>query len=51
LLYRALPELEPTRPMPHTVFGKHLLADFYCARFDAEEQSYEELITVEDDPS
>ena len=31
-----------------TVLGKHLMADFYCARFDAGDGSFEELITVDD---
>ncbi|WP_182868044.1 hypothetical protein [Stieleria mannarensis] len=36
---------------PRTFLGKQIIADFYCARFDAEEESYEDLITVEDNPS
>ncbi|QEF96839.1 hypothetical protein Mal15_08690 [Stieleria maiorica] len=36
---------------PRTFMGKQIIADFYCARFDAEEESYEDLITVEDNPS
>ncbi|MCA9138060.1 MAG: hypothetical protein KDB00_14910 [Planctomycetales bacterium] len=43
LLYRSM-----SPPAPRTFMGKHLIADFYCARFDAKEQSYEDLITVED---
>jgi hypothetical protein len=31
-----------------SVLGKHLIADFFCARFDAGDGSYEELITVDD---
>ncbi|MDV6031106.1 MAG: hypothetical protein F9B45_13575 [Phycisphaera sp. RhM] len=36
---------------PRTFLGKQMIADFYCARFDAKEESYEDLITVEDNPS
>ncbi|WP_145390736.1 hypothetical protein [Stieleria neptunia] len=36
---------------PRTFMGKQMIADFYCARFDAKEESYEDLITVEDNPS
>ncbi|MEO1618156.1 MAG: hypothetical protein AAFV88_20040 [Planctomycetota bacterium] len=43
ILYRSL----VSHPLPRTFFGKHIIADFYGARFDAEEQSYEDLITVE----
>ena len=46
ILYRSM-----TPPSPRTFFGKHMIADFYCARFDASESSFEDLITVEDDPS
>ncbi len=42
-LYRSM-----APPAPRTFFGKHLIADFYCARFDADDRSYEDLITVED---
>tara|TARA_R110002049_G_scaffold27321_2_gene94249 strand:+ start:464517 stop:466463 length:1947 start_codon:yes stop_codon:yes gene_type:complete len=31
-----------------TVLGKHLLADFFCGRFDTGDGSIEELITVDD---
>jgi hypothetical protein len=34
---------------PRTFFGKQMIADFYCARFDADSQTYEDLITVEGD--
>ncbi|MEM0926827.1 MAG: hypothetical protein AAGJ83_12375 [Planctomycetota bacterium] len=43
MLYRSLRRPEA----PRTFFGKQVMADFYCGRFDAEEQSYEDLITVE----
>ena len=46
ILYRSL---EPSTP--RTFFGKQLNTDFYCARFDAKEQSYEDLITVENEPN
>jgi hypothetical protein len=45
ILYRSL---APSGP--RTFLGKQLIADFYCARFDAKEESYEDLITVEDQP-
>ncbi|MEM6474031.1 MAG: hypothetical protein AAF802_31060 [Planctomycetota bacterium] len=45
LFYRSLARAE----LPRTFFGKHMIADFYCARFDPEEQSYEDLVTVEND--
>ena len=31
-----------------TVLGKHLIADFYCAKFDAGSGSFSEIITVDD---
>ena len=43
VFYRSLAE-----QVPRTFFGKQMIADFYCARFDAESKAYEELITVED---
>lgn len=46
ILYRSLAESGP-----RTFFGKQMIADFYCARFDAESQTYEDLITVEGDLS
>lgn len=42
ILYRSLGD-----SVPRTFFGKHMIADFYCARFDSKDQSYEDLITVE----
>ena len=44
MIYRSLVAGDRTR----TVLGKHLIADFYCARFDSGDGSYEELITVDD---
>ena len=46
IVYRSMAESGP-----RTFFGKQIIADFYCARFDAKKQSYEDLITVEDNPS
>lgn len=46
ILYRSM-----AQSVPRTFFGKHMIADFYCARFDAKEHSFEDLITVEDNPS
>lgn len=46
ILYRSM-----SAPAPRTFLGKHMIADFYCARFDAKEESYEDLITVEDNAS
>lgn len=46
ILYRSM-----APSAPRTFMGKHLIADFYCARFDAKQESYEDLITVEDDPN
>jgi hypothetical protein len=43
LLYRSLADR-----VPRTFFGKQMIAGFYAARFDASEQTYEDLITVED---
>ncbi len=43
LLYRSLGQ-QRTR----TFLGKHMLADFYAARFYAGDESYEELVTVDD---
>ncbi len=43
MIYRSLQD-QKTR----TVLGKHLIADFYCARFDPGDGAYEELITVDD---
>ncbi|KAA5545516.1 hypothetical protein FYK55_07690 [Roseiconus nitratireducens] len=43
LLYRSM-----VGRLPRTFFGKHLIADFYAARFDVQEETYEDLITVED---
>ena len=34
-----------------TVLGKHLIAGFYCSRFDSGDGSHEELITVDDSES
>jgi hypothetical protein len=34
-----------------TVLGKHLIADFYCSRFDPGDGSHEELITVDEGDS
>lgn len=34
-----------------TVLGKHLIADFYCCRFDPGDGSHEELITVDEGES
>jgi hypothetical protein len=34
-----------------TVLGKHLIADFYCGRFDPGDGSHEELITVDEGES
>lgn len=31
-----------------TVLGKHLIADFYCSRFDPSDGSHDELLTVDD---
>ena len=44
MIYRSLIGGQNTR----TVLGKHLIADFYCARFDSGDGNYEELITVDD---
>lgn len=44
VLYRSMKDR-----VPRTFMGKHMIADFYCARFDARKQSYEDLITVDDD--
>ncbi|MGC6442596.1 MAG: hypothetical protein ACON4H_08020 [Rubripirellula sp.] len=44
MIYRSLFGGQNTR----TVLGKHLIADFYCARFDSGDGSYDELITVDD---
>lgn len=46
VLYRSLSD-----SVPRTFFGKHMIADFYSARFDSDQQNYEDLITVEDQPS
>lgn len=46
IIYRSM-----AQSVPRTFFGKHMIADFYCARFDAKEQSLEALITVEDTPN
>ena len=43
MIYRSLKD-QKTR----TVLGKHLIADFYCSRFDSGDGSHEELITVDD---
>ncbi|MFG0262284.1 MAG: hypothetical protein ACF788_07830, partial [Novipirellula sp. JB048] len=34
-----------------TVLGKHLIADFFAARFDTGEGDYDELVTVDDSES
>lgn len=44
VLYRSLIDR-----IPRTFMGKHMIADFYCSRFDARKQSHEDLITVDDD--
>ena len=31
-----------------TIMGKHLVADFFAARFDMSDAEYEELVTVDD---
>lgn len=46
ILYRSL-----SAAGPRTFFGKQMIADFYCARFDSDTQHYEDLITVEADLS
>lgn len=43
ILYRSM-----APPAPRTFLGRHMIADFYCARLNAKERSYEDLITVED---
>jgi hypothetical protein len=43
VLYRSMSE-----PAVRTFFGRQLISDFYCARFDRDEQTYEDLITVEE---
>ncbi|MEM9587473.1 MAG: hypothetical protein AAGA03_09340 [Planctomycetota bacterium] len=44
LIYRSLGE-----PRCRTVLGKHLIADFFCGRFDTGDGSVDELITVDTD--
>ncbi|MCO8122687.1 hypothetical protein NHH03_13145 [Stieleria sp. TO1_6] len=46
ILYRSLADAAP-----RTFFGKHMIADFYVARFNAKKKSFEDLITVEDNAS
>ena len=46
MVYRSLSDRH-TR----TVLGKHLIADFYCCRFDPGDGSHEELITVDEGES
>jgi hypothetical protein len=46
MVYRSLSE-----PRSRTVLGNHLIADFFCSRFDAGDGSHEELITVEGNES
>ena len=43
MLYRSLADR-----CCRTVLGKHLIADFYCSRFDPGDGSHEELLTVDD---
>ncbi|MEO1524595.1 MAG: hypothetical protein AAFX06_04125 [Planctomycetota bacterium] len=44
ILYRSMSD-----PVPRTFFGKHMIADFFAARFDAGSESFEDLITVDDE--
>ncbi|MGI9472092.1 MAG: hypothetical protein ACR2NZ_11195 [Rubripirellula sp.] len=44
MLYRSLAEERRCR----TVLGKHLIADFFCSRFDPGDGSHDELLTVDD---
>lgn len=46
ILYRSM-----SAPKPRTFFGKQMIADFYVARFDASAESFEDLITVDDERS
>ncbi len=43
LVYRSFDD-----PRPRSVLGKHLVADFFSARFDMSDGSLEELVTVDD---
>ena len=45
VLYRSM-----TEPTQRTFFSKQMIVDFYCARFDAEQEEFEDLISVDDDP-
>ncbi len=46
MIYRSLSEHRS-----RCVLGKHLIADFFCSRFDPGDGSHEELITVDDSES
>ena len=43
IMYRSMGEA-----VPRTFFGKQMIADFYLARFNPRERSYEDLVTVDD---
>ncbi|MEL6108037.1 MAG: hypothetical protein AAFU85_18585 [Planctomycetota bacterium] len=44
ILYRSM-----SAAKPRTFFGRQMIADFYVARFDASTESFEDLITVDDE--